>query len=172
MSAGRHARRLSFRLRAPKDYVWTSDDGFDNAINHFARGRTFRRQVGLAPGPLEARKRAAKRRMVDMAQVKGGGQIDPSLLGGTGYAPSQNGWQWQSPMPPSIGNIEGAVFSSQSIVHTSANDVQSPHYYHAGLPTSTLPKLLLISLMVRRRSYTDNLQRISLYRWIHNSLMA
>lgn len=106
MPLRRHVCRLSSYFRAPKDYVWISDEVLNNAINHFSRGITFRRHVGFVPGPLEARKRASKRRMVNLAQVGGPGEIDPSLLGGPGYAPGQNGCQWQSPTAPATKDVE------------------------------------------------------------------
>ena len=109
MPLRRHVCRLSFYLRAPKDYVWISEEVLNNAIKHFSRGITFRRHAGTVPGPLEARKRAAKRRMVNLAQVGGAREIDPSLFGGPGHAPGQNGWQWQSPTAPATKDAKGAV---------------------------------------------------------------
>ena len=99
MSLKRHVCRLPFHNNTPNDFVWISEDVLDSAISHFSHGRISRRHVGLAPGPLEARKRAAKRRMMNLAQV-GGGEIDPSLLHGVGRAPGQASWQWQSPTVP------------------------------------------------------------------------
>ena len=109
MPLRRHVCRLSFNLKAPKNFVWISDEFLNNEFNHFARGINFRRHVGIVPGPLEARKRAAKRRMVNLAQVGGAGELDPSLLGGPGDAPGQNGWQWQSPAAPATKDAEGVV---------------------------------------------------------------
>ena len=100
MSLRRHVCRLPLHTKAPNDFVWISEDVLDSAISHFSRGRISRRHVGLAPGPLEARKRVAKRRMVNLAQVGGGGDIDPSLLHGLGRGPGQMSWQWQSPTTP------------------------------------------------------------------------
>ena len=126
MPLSRHVCRLSSYLRAPKDYLWSSEEVLNNAINHFSRGIIFRRHVGIVPGPLEARKRAAKRRMVNLAQVGGAGEIDPSLFGGPGYAPGQNGWQWQSPSAPATKDAEGVVLRPWSIARRSANKCTEP----------------------------------------------
>ena len=126
MPLRRHVCRLSSYLRAPKDYLWISEEVLNNAINHLSRGITFRRHVGIVPGPLEARKRAAKRRMVNLAQVGGAGEIDPSLFGGPGYAPGQNGWQWQSPTAPATKDAEGIVLRPWSIARRSANICTEP----------------------------------------------
>ena len=119
----RHVCRLPVYVRAPKDYVWSSEEVLNNAINHFSRGITFRRHVGAVPGPLEARKRAAKRRIVNLAQVGGAGEIDPSVVGGLGSALGQNvGWQWQSPTAPATKNTEGVEVLLWSIARRGAND--------------------------------------------------
>lgn len=126
MPLRRHVCRLPVNLRAPKDYVWISEEVLNNAINHFSRGITFRRHVGAVPGPLEARKRAAKRRMVNLAQVGRAGEIDPSVFGGSGSAPGQNGWQWQSPTAPATKDAEGFEFLPWSIACRSANECTEP----------------------------------------------
>lgn len=98
MSLRRHVCCLPFRLNVPKDHIWISEEVLDSAIHRFAHGRVPRRHVGLAPGPLEARKRATKRRMMNLAQVEGGGSFDSSVLPGLG-TPERVGWRWQSPTP-------------------------------------------------------------------------
>lgn len=97
MSLGRHVCR-PVRLNPAKDHIWVGEDVLNNAMQHFAHGRVPRRQVGLAPGPLEARKRATRRRMMNLAQIGGGGGIDPSVLPGLG-APGRVEWKWQCPKP-------------------------------------------------------------------------
>lgn len=126
MPLRRHICRLPVNLRAPKDYVWISEEVLNNAIIHFSRGTTFRRHVGAVPGPLEARKRAAKRRMVNLAQVEGTGEIDPSVFGGPGSALGQNGWQWQSPTDPATKDAEGIVLLPWSIARKGANECIGP----------------------------------------------
>ena len=126
MPLRRHVCRLPVYLRAPKDYVWISEEVLNNAINHFSRGITFRRHVGAVPGPLEARKRAAKRRMVNLVQVGRAGEIDPSVFGGSGSAPGQNGWQWQNPTAPTTKDAEGFELPPWSIACRSANECTEP----------------------------------------------
>ncbi len=101
MSLKRHAYRLPARLKTPNSHIWISEAILDNVIQRFSHAKFPRRHVGLAPGPLEARKRAAKRRMMNLAELEGGGGFDPSLIPGFGTAP-ETGWQWQSPtsIPP------------------------------------------------------------------------
>lgn len=98
MSMRRRVCCLPLRLNASKNHIWISEDVLDNAMHRFAHGKIPRRHVGLAPGPLEARKRATKRRMMNLAQVGGGGGFDPSVLSGLG-APERVKWKWQSPTP-------------------------------------------------------------------------
>ncbi len=74
----RHVCRFPTPLKTPDSHIWISETTLDNVIQRFSQARTQRRHVGLAPGPLEARKRAAKRRMMNLAKVGGGGGFGPS----------------------------------------------------------------------------------------------
>ena len=98
MTLRRHACCLPLGLNAPKDHIWVSENALNSAMHRFVHGRVPRRYVGLAPGPLEARKRATKRRMMNLAQLGGGAVFDPSVLPGFG-APERVEWKWQSPTP-------------------------------------------------------------------------
>ncbi len=115
MSLTRHVCRLPFRLKAPQDHVWISEDVLDDAMRRFAHSKTTRRHVSLAPGPLEARKRATKRRMVNLAQVGGGGAVDPALLQGLGGAAERRDWQWQSPKLPEAKDSRGTTGCHRSM---------------------------------------------------------
>lgn len=107
MTLRRHVCRLPHRAKGFGDNIWISEDALDNAIQHFSGFRISRRRLGLAPGPLEARKRATKRRMMDLAQIGGGGEmLDPSLLPWQGK-PIEPAWQWQNPSQPRSRNQEG-----------------------------------------------------------------
>ena len=105
MSLRRHVYCLPLRLNAPKDHIWISEDVLNGAMHRFAHGKVPRRHAGLAPGPLEARKRVAKRRMMNLAQLGGGG-FDPNVLPGLG-APERMEWNWQSPTPLVPQKIDG-----------------------------------------------------------------
>ena len=96
MSLRRHVHCLPLRLNAPQDHIWVSEDVLNCAMHRFAHCRVPRRHACLAPGPLEARKRATKRRMMNLAQIAEGGGFDPSVLPGMG-APERIEWKWQSP---------------------------------------------------------------------------
>lgn len=98
MLLGRHVCCQHLRINAPKDHVWISEGLLNNAMYRFAHGRVPRRNVGLAPGPLESRKRSTKRRMMNLAQVGAGWSADPSVLPTLG-SPDYKEWKWQSPRP-------------------------------------------------------------------------
>ena len=98
MPLGRHVCHLHHRIKNSGDYIWISDKALDHAIQRFSHIRISRRHVGLAPGPLEARKRASKRRMMNLAQAGDGAPPEFDLFPWT-EIPPQNGWQWQSPSP-------------------------------------------------------------------------
>ncbi|KAL6714546.1 hypothetical protein ACLMJK_007971 [Lecanora helva] len=94
----RHETCLQRCLKTSRDHIWISEDALDNAIQRFSHTRVSRRHVGLAPGPLEARKRANKRRMMNLAQAESGSELNPAVLHGL-KRPPQTGWHWQSPSP-------------------------------------------------------------------------
>ena len=98
MSLGRHVCSRHLRLNCPKHYNHISEHFFNNVMHRIAHGRVPRRHVGLAPGPLEARKRATRRRMMNLAQDEGGGSLDPNVLPGQG-SPDYMEWKWQCPEP-------------------------------------------------------------------------
>ncbi|KAI4241760.1 MAG: hypothetical protein L6R42_011187, partial [Xanthoria sp. 1 TBL-2021] len=63
--------------------------------------RVGRRHGSAVPGPLEARKRAAKRRMMGLAPTTGGLDPLPGFSSGLGRGQeNQQSWQWQSPKLP------------------------------------------------------------------------
>ena len=96
MSLKRHLCR--FTATHPFDHIWISDDIPNHALSRYLQLRVGRRHGSAVPGPLEARKRAAKRRMMGLAPTAAG--LDPHLgfLAGLGRGQeNQQGWQWQSP---------------------------------------------------------------------------
>lgn len=127
----RHVCYLQLRVNAPEGHIWISEDVLSSAIHHFAHGRVTRRHVGLAPGPLEARKRATKRRMMNLAQVGGGGGFDPSVLPGLG-APELVEWKWQSPTPPILQTSESKSKLSSPMACKYANNEQNLGPYYLG----------------------------------------
>lgn len=63
------------------DHVWISQELLTSTFRSFARGQ--RRHGSQVPGPLEARRRLAKRRNTALASVTGSGPFDdPSCLFG------------------------------------------------------------------------------------------
>ena len=102
MSFSQHACRQAVRQRLSRstDHVWISDDLVSNALHRFIIGHCSRRHVSFAPGPLEARKRSAKRRMMNMAVAGGVGATDVGTFMGIGGGLEQIAWRWESPTPP------------------------------------------------------------------------
>ncbi|CAO1597188.1 MAG: hypothetical protein LQ349_000125 [Xanthoria aureola] len=95
----RHVCR--FAAIHPTDHIWISDDILDHALSRYIQLRVGRRHGSAVPGPLEARKRAAKRRMMGLAPTIRGFDPHPGLLAGLGRGQeNQRSWQWQHPKPP------------------------------------------------------------------------
>lgn len=71
MSFGRHAYRQALKPPASStsDHLWISDDLLATTFRHFANGQ--RRHGSCVPGPLEARRRLAKRRNTALAGIGG-----------------------------------------------------------------------------------------------------
>lgn len=75
MSLGRHAyRHASSSSNNLLDHVWISEDFLASAFRRFANGQ--RRYESRVPGPLEARRRLAKRRNTALAGIAGTGPLD------------------------------------------------------------------------------------------------
>ncbi|KAL8949345.1 MAG: hypothetical protein Q9222_004531 [Ikaeria aurantiellina] len=92
-------RRVCQLGAAPSlDHIWISDDVLNYALNRFSHLRVSRRHGSSIPGPLEARKRAARRRLTDLASTGGGSNLHPGFLAGLNHGQDyEQGWQWQSP---------------------------------------------------------------------------
>ncbi|KAJ6127053.1 hypothetical protein N7523_002665 [Penicillium sp. IBT 18751x] len=80
MSLSRHAYRHALKPPASStsDHLWISDDLLATTFRHFANGQ--RRHGSCVPGPLEARRRLAKRRNTALAGI--GGVEDVACLFG------------------------------------------------------------------------------------------
>ncbi|KAL3452398.1 hypothetical protein BJX65DRAFT_293005 [Aspergillus insuetus] len=72
--AYRHVIRPSSTTTAPTDHVWVSDELLASTFRRFTIGQ--RRYESRVPGPLEARRRLAKRRNTALASVAGPGILD------------------------------------------------------------------------------------------------
>ncbi|KAF2803684.1 uncharacterized protein BDZ99DRAFT_575766 [Mytilinidion resinicola] len=98
-------RRAVHRIRPPLvDSVWISDELLADVYHRFLQASfsSQRRHGSNVPGPLEARKRASKRRMMDLAAAGGGGAFpNPAMLfGPSSTGPSLTGpssWKYQPP---------------------------------------------------------------------------
>ncbi|KAK2800966.1 hypothetical protein FQN50_007941 [Emmonsiellopsis sp. PD_5] len=98
MSQCRHRlyQALQQHGTARTDYVWISDDILSDTFFRFAKHH--RRHGSSVPGPLEAQKRAARRRHVDIARM--GCPAPPVDVGVLFGKPAQNA-QWQPIGPQS-----------------------------------------------------------------------
>lgn len=76
MSLGRRAyRHVASSTPLAGDHVWVSEDFLATTFRRFANGqRQQQRYESRAPGPLESRRRLAKRRNTSLASVAGSGQ--------------------------------------------------------------------------------------------------
>lgn len=83
MSFGRHAYRHALKPPASSasDHLWISDDLLAATFRRFANGQ--RRHGSCVPGPLEARRRLAKRRNTALAGI-GGAEDIACLFGRNG----------------------------------------------------------------------------------------
>lgn len=82
MPFGRHAYRHALKPPATPtiDHLWISDDLLAATFRRFANGQ--RRHGSCVPGPLEARRRLAKRRNTALAGIGGNPAEDISCLFG------------------------------------------------------------------------------------------
>lgn len=103
-------QRLAAQLSHPpptpfgSNHIWISDEVLSEAFNRFVRvSHTSRRHGSNVPGPLEARKRSAKRRMgcaVAAANMGPPGGDFGALFGagaGAGGNAVEKGWSWTAP---------------------------------------------------------------------------
>lgn len=114
-------------FKTPTEYVWISDDFLHRELQRFILSGVSRRHGSFVPGPLEARRRAAKRRMMNLAEVGGGSgrdgdTIDPSFLTGSHSGQSPWDWQWQSPKVPVQQPIQEVKKGEQMLIKLNLND--------------------------------------------------
>lgn len=85
--------------RTATNYNWISDELLNNVYQCFTQSRIPRRHGSSVPGPLEAQRRATKRRMMGLAIAGGGelGAIHPPFLAGLNSGRDVYGWKWQPP---------------------------------------------------------------------------
>lgn len=79
-------------VKGSTDYIWISDDVLTRAFQRFALSQTSKRHGSFTPGPLEARKRAAKRRMMNIARTGGTQPVHPGILSGLDGVMEPRGW--------------------------------------------------------------------------------
>ncbi|KAL8736704.1 MAG: hypothetical protein Q9166_000070 [cf. Caloplaca sp. 2 TL-2023] len=122
-------RVCRFAATPPSDHIWISDEILDHAFYRYLQLRAGRRHGSAVPGPLEARKRVSKRRIMDLAPTAGGPDLHPGFLAGLGGGQeNQQSWQWQTPKvpqskdpPPVQKNVNECVPGGQLGTNPSAN---------------------------------------------------
>jgi hypothetical protein len=97
--------------------LWITDEVLDNAFDRFLRvSRTAKRYGSSVPGPLEAQRRLAKRRMVGLAAVGSPVAFDVGLLFENG-PPRRDELNWQAPAPPETYRRHDSMLPS-IVLHT------------------------------------------------------
>jgi hypothetical protein len=92
-----HEANLSSR-RFTYNGVWITDDVLCDAFNRFLRFSNGAKRYGSnVPGPLEAQRRLAKRRMMALAGAGAAPVVDPIALFRMG-GPKLGKMRWQPPM--------------------------------------------------------------------------
>ncbi|MCJ1248470.1 hypothetical protein MMC30_005688 [Trapelia coarctata] len=99
MSLARHAtRRIAHtHLSSCSSRLSIGDDYLNALLHQFTISEPCVRHGSSVPGPLEARKRQAKRKMMNLAPVEGGGSIDNGALMGMGKSFSEKELKWELP---------------------------------------------------------------------------
>ncbi len=82
------------------DHIWISDEILSAALHRFSLSRPHRRNGSSVPGPLEASRRLAKRRMMGLTMAGGGAGLDIGALFGVDGDRSNRPCQWQAPAVP------------------------------------------------------------------------
>ncbi|OJJ77840.1 hypothetical protein ASPBRDRAFT_25465 [Aspergillus brasiliensis CBS 101740] len=126
MSLGRHAYRHAPSSSSSKnnfllDHVWISEDFLASAFRRFANNNGQRRYESRVPGPLEARRRLAKRRNTALAGLAGTGPLDDiaCLFGRNG----REHLKWTT-SKQSVGEVKGSHFYQLS--STPSPSLSSP----------------------------------------------
>lgn len=99
------------------DHVWISDEMLSAAMYRFKLSRSHRRNGSSVPGPLEATRRLAKRRMMGLAVAGGGTGLDMGAIMGMDGESKRASWQWEAPAP-TRSLEEGIPFSTSSQLRT------------------------------------------------------
>ncbi|KAL8924922.1 MAG: hypothetical protein Q9208_003805 [Pyrenodesmia sp. 3 TL-2023] len=97
-------------------HVWISDDILNHASHRWTQLCIGNRYGSAIPGPLEACKRLAKRRMTEMRPTGGRLDLQPGFLAGLNQGQDiQQGWQWQSPTVPLPNGLPtGGIYSGSA----------------------------------------------------------
>ena len=101
------------------DHVWISDEMLSAAMRRFTLSRFPRRNGSSVPGPLEASRRLAKRRMMGLAVAGGGSGLDLSAVMGMDGKLKRGSWNWEPPAAP--GSLDKGAGSSRRSNHGQVN---------------------------------------------------
>lgn len=92
------------------DHIWISDDLLDGALRRLFVPECFQRYGSSVPGPLEAQRRANRRRVMGLAPVGApASSIEQSVFGKNTWSLGDQKWQWQAPTaaePPRVPFIQ------------------------------------------------------------------
>lgn len=132
------------QLRAHMDPLWISDDILNDALSRFTLFKSSRRHGSSIPGPLEARRRATKRRVMNLVSPPAGGVIDPGFFD-PDFLPCINpglnstGRQWQASSRPAsqepVAQVEDGIHilsqsKKQMLIQKRSNTSTTLAYRH------------------------------------------
>lgn len=132
------------QLRAHVDPLWISGDILNDALSRFTLFKFSRRHGSSIPGPLEARRRAAKRRVMNLVSPPAGGVIDPGFfdpgfLSGINPGLDSTGRQWKAPSRPTsqepVAQVEDGIHilsqsKKQMLIQKRSNAFTTLGYRH------------------------------------------
>ncbi|QDS71510.1 hypothetical protein FKW77_004875 [Venturia effusa] len=98
--------------------LWITDEVLDNAFNRFLSvSRTAKRYGSSVPGPMEAQRRLAKRRMAGLTSMGGPAAFDVGLLFGSG-PPTREELNWYAPMEKEDRRLPQEIETPSTIIET------------------------------------------------------
>ena len=118
MSFGPHICHRTLQRYHPKHdpFVWISNDFLGDLLHQFTVSKTSKRHGSSVPGPLEAIRRMAKRRMMNMA-VAGAAPTDAGMFMLPGAHSIEKGLRWEAPVQ--LGQTSSIIPTERGKCHYS-----------------------------------------------------
>ncbi|PYH85035.1 hypothetical protein BO82DRAFT_275629 [Aspergillus uvarum CBS 121591] len=136
MSLGRHAYRHAVHPVSSSsgliDHVWISDDLLASTFRSFVKSQ--RRHASRVPGPLEARRRLAKRKNCALAPMTGALPPDPHLFGRGG----RQHFLWNGDHAPASSPLSSPNDATHSNGFVEVNDLSESADHSELLPSKDI----------------------------------